>query len=116
MSILITSDAYRRCKIRAACTNGCGPKGWGWAVPDKLCGLSIAEACNRHDCRYQRGRTDQEKIRADSEFLANMLILIDSAGDGFLIACKRKAKAYFYYLAVRYCGWKAYKSKQGMCK
>ncbi len=46
-------------------------------VPDTIYGLSIVEACCRHDHRYEIGGVELDKQSADREFLANMLILIE---------------------------------------
>ena len=45
-------------------------------VPDTIYGLSIRDACCRHDFRYGLGGTADDKKVADREFLDNMLEII----------------------------------------
>jgi len=33
-------------------TNGCGPKGYGWLVPDNFGTVSFTQAANIHDAQY----------------------------------------------------------------
>jgi hypothetical protein len=85
--------------------NGCGPKGWGWIVPDRfrLIGVSFRLACDIHDYCYYSGVS---KDIADKMFLENMLTLSQSAYFG----CKPIAEhfAFIYYLAVKNGGAGAY--------
>lgn len=62
---------------RQAICNGCGAKGWGVLVPDRLLGASVRECCNIHDFMYSRGSDITDKDAADRVFLNNMLRVID---------------------------------------
>ena len=54
---------------KAFICNGCGPKG-GWVpVPDFL----FHASCDHHDFNYWLGCTEQDRRKADHEFLTEML-------------------------------------------
>ncbi len=99
---LDASYTYKRAtpEERASRCNGCGTKGLGgWLVPDTLWGLDITEACNIHDWDYWEGRTEEDKINADSRFLDNMLKVIQEGT--WILRPIRRARAMLYYSAVR---------------
>jgi len=82
--------------------NGCGPGGWkGMLVPDNLLGCDIHEACDIHDYRYAVGTTEEERLAADLEFLANMMICIEADHKELLLTITRRELALDYYCAVR---------------
>lgn len=86
-------------------SNGAGPSGKGWIVPDTLWGLSITEAANVHDWMYTYGN---DKIEADLVFLENMIRIIDDATEFRFLHWMRTSRALKYYLAVRYFGQGAF--------
>ncbi len=82
--------------------NGCGPKGLlGRLIPEGFLGVSVHEACNLHDERYETGGSEKDRKLADEMFLQDMLLAIDKRGGIFLARNIRKLGAYFYYFGVR---------------
>lgn len=80
--------------------NGCGSASAKFDfVPDTIYGLSIKEACYRHDYAYHIGRTEHDKRRADKQFLANMLTIINTQSTA-LLKWPRRWRAMSYYSAV----------------
>jgi len=61
---------------RAAVCNGLGPRGWGWAVPDRIMGLSVTPAGDIHDWQYSEAHTHSDRLQADLTFLRNMIVII----------------------------------------
>ena len=53
---------------RAAICNGCGPRGFSWAVPDFV----YVEACDEHDADYFVGYRRRDRLVADLRFLVRM--------------------------------------------
>ena len=84
-------------------SNGCGPKGWGWLVPDRfrLIGLNFTPACDIHDVCYHIGIPKKE---ADNIFLDNLTIIARKSHTGPL----GEWLAMMYYLAVKNGGKGAY--------
>jgi hypothetical protein len=73
--------------------NGCGPKG-GWVpVPDFFCHAS----CDHHDFNYWLGCTEEDRRKADHQFLVEML---KDAGDDPI----KQTIALTYWMAVRLFG------------
>ena len=73
--------------------NGCGPKG-GWVpVPEFFCHAS----CDHHDFNYWLGCTEEDRRKADHEFLEAMLI---DAGSN----PAKQTIAFTYWMAVRLFG------------
>ena len=59
--------------IKREC-NGCGPSGWlSLLIPDKILDIDISHICDLHDYEYYKGSTAEEKIKADINFLYNLL-------------------------------------------
>jgi len=89
-------------------TGGCGPGGFGdFLVPDTIYGLSIFEACRRHDWMYHVGEILADKEEADRVFLNNMtrIIKVKTAWRWFpafrkiLIRLRlRRAKTYYFFV------------------
>lgn len=105
---LITPASFRNASPaeRAAVSNGCGPQSrFGGLVPDKLLGLSITCACDRHDWQYHH---KVNKNVADRTFFANMCILIDKRGGP--LRWPRRVLAWWYFRAVVRLGDRAYES------
>lgn len=98
-------------------TNGCGPKGFGWLVPDWW-GISFEEACNIHDSAYYyygailKTLEYSEKIRlegkshADKTMLYNMMLINEHESPTTLGKWLRKPIIYLYYIGVKYFGEK----------
>jgi len=89
-------DDLERFKI----CNGCGSAQAKFDfVPDTIYGLSIREACYRHDHAYYIGRTEHDKQLADRQFLNNMLTIIDTQS-AWPLKAVRRWRAMTYYTAV----------------
>lgn len=43
--------------------NGCGPSGFGWAIPDSFGRAEFTQACNRHDRCY--GTCNENRLKCD---------------------------------------------------
>lgn len=91
-------------------SNGCGPQGWGWLVPDRfrLLGINFAPACDPHDYMYHVGA---DKKLADNVFLENCMACAERAFFG----CKVIARwlAFQYFLKVKNNGAGAYNRANG---
>lgn len=82
-------------------SNGCGAdKARFDFVPDTIFGLSIVEACRRHDYAYERGGNTLDKSKADNEFLDNMLIIINNYKKWYYPHWLARHRAMTYYDAV----------------
>jgi hypothetical protein len=78
---------------KAIICNGCGPKG-GWVpVPDFL----FHASCDHHDFNYWLGCTEDDRRKADHEFLVEMLK--DASDDE-----EMQKIAITYWMAVRLFG------------
>jgi len=98
-------DDLERFKI----CNGCGSAQSKFDfVPDTVYGLSMREACYRHDYAYHWGKTEAHKRAADRQFLANMLTIIEQQSSNSIIAISRSLRAIKYYIAVRDHGHSAF--------
>ena len=93
--------------------NGCGGK--MLKVPDKILGLDIKLVCNIHDFMYAMGETEEDKDKADTAFLRNLIAVIDSNAKASLkdrlLAYPRRCLATVYYGAVRDFGMFYFKKK-----
>lgn len=101
----VTSEA------KDAICNGCGAANAKFDfVPDTLWGLSITEACRRHDFMYYFGETIEDKAEADRVFLNNMLRLVeaDNTWLGRILKMFRRRRALEYYECVTAFGGPAY--------
>lgn len=65
-----------------------------FSVPNVIFGAKINDACMEHDAKYRTGGTKEDRLKADNEFLFDMLA---SGCNKFI--------AYCYYYAVRGYGW-----------
>lgn len=106
--------------------NGCGSaKAKFDFVPDSILGLKISPVCNIHDWRYAKGHTEEDRLKADREFLDNLLTLIEHHAEAEIAAHQgwqwmpyraaqrtlrfaRRYRAQSYYTAVRDLGAKAF--------
>jgi hypothetical protein len=89
---------------------GCGP-GAGWAeklVPDTVWGLSITPSCAIHDYQYAMGKTLEDKMAADINFLGNMDLQVDRQTMLWPLKIVRHMRAVKYYEAVRLGGHVAF--------
>lgn len=77
-------------------SNGAGPKGFGWIVPDTMYGLDISLAADIHDYMYDK---KHPKDLSDGLFQTNLHAIIRKKG-GWLewLRMRRAAK---YVAAVR---------------
>ena len=82
-------------------SNGCGSeKALVDLVPDTIYRVSIFEACRRHDYAYSIGITQDDKDKADIEFLVNLLIIINRVEKWFYPTKLARLRAVDYYSAV----------------
>lgn len=86
--------------------NGCGSKD-GVKVPNTMWGLSIKEACFRHDFMYYLGKTRGDKFFSDAMFMMNLAVLIINSSNWFTVM-PRLFRATKYYIAVVKYGKDAY--------
>ncbi len=96
---------YATPEERELLCNGCGAK--PLKVSDTILGLDISIACKIHDFQYAFAKDVNDKAKADSAFLTNMIALIDgkvSLKDKIL-AYPRRCIATVYYGAVRDFGF-----------
>lgn len=88
--------------------NGCGAADAKFDfVPDKIWGTYIGYACHIHDWEYDKGVTEEDKIKADKRFKDNLFRII-SWGKWYKPKPLQKARAYLYYLGVKEKGHDAY--------
>lgn len=81
--------------------NGCGAAGKFDFVPDTMWGLNVSPACFVHDFRYDQGRTEKDKKKADEDFLINTILIIDNDPKAWRITkALRRIRAVNYYTAV----------------
>lgn len=77
-------------------------------VPDTIYGVSIFEACRRHDWAYKVGNTAEDKQQADREFLNNLLRIIEAVDKWCYPTMLARRRALKYYEAVVAFGGVAY--------
>ena len=99
--------------VREAVCNGAGPWGYGRLVPDNILGLCITEAANIHDWQYWKGRSEEDKRNADSNFLTNMIRLTNTETTrffliGLVLRGMRRHIILYYYEAVHEFGHRAF--------
>jgi len=76
-------------------TNGCGA-GWSaYIIPDRWFGLDFTMACHLHDCAYQLGKTNEDKIIADRVFYNNMLRAVKARPKYLQFIGRRLALRYY---------------------
>lgn len=93
-------------------SNGCGSDTARFDfVPDSIFGLSIFEACRRHDFAYSRGGNRDDKKYADREFLGNMLTIINNYKRWYYPHWFARHRAMTYYDAVVRAGDSAFNYK-----
>ena len=103
--------------------NGCGPKGFGWLVPDWI-GVDLEEACNIHDVHYGfYGSKDIDidkkmlmKKTIDKRFLKNMLKINDRESITKLGKYCRIPLIYMYYGSVKFFGKKHFLGENDLHK
>lgn len=90
-------------------SNGCGPKKFGWIVPDRfrLIGVNFTPSCDIHDYCYQAGYPKQ---LSDNLFLENNLYCASKCYWGF--SWLAEFYAFGYYLAVKNGGGAFYRGAQ----
>ena len=89
----------------ALAANGCGPTGFGAAVPDRPLGVDFQPACDRHDGCYGTpwrsvaGGRGEAKLACDERFRTDLQDACYASGSRHLGACLDLADV--YYDAVR---------------
>lgn len=63
---------------REAVSNGLGPKGFGWLVPDTIIGINVTPAGDVHDEGYTEGGIIVDKQMDDRIFRDNMIRLVNA--------------------------------------
>lgn len=113
---LWTPPSFRKAstKEKLRVCNGCGPAGWKFdLIPDKVYGLSIAEACDIHDWMYHKGQSIEDKDKADRVFLNNMVRIVLGKSRFKFMRVLRRRRCYSYYLAVSKFGGPAFWNGKG---
>lgn len=100
-------------QVREAVCNGAGPWGYGRLVPDRILGLCITEPAKIHDWEYWKGRSEEDKRNADSNFLTNMIWTANRETTrfflvGFVLRLLRRHLVLYYYEAVHEFGHRAF--------
>jgi len=93
-------------------TNGCGPKGAGFLVPERIFHASFRNPCKIHDVMYLLG---YDKKFADQVFYENCM---EKTKETFYpIRPAAEWAAFMYYLAVKNGGNSSYKKAvdEGQC-
>lgn len=89
-------------EIRAAMVNGCGPSGWkSKYIPGHILWINVTEACNIHDFMYAVGKTEGDREEADRVFFNNMMRIIESVDQVWILRRWRRRIALEYYQQVR---------------
>ncbi len=91
-------------EIKNSVTNGCGSKGFGFLVPDKIFGMSITPACNVHDwmCLVYN---DEAGFKLSTQvFFDNMQRINKAKTKCRFLARLRRCGIMRYYQAVRNYG------------
>lgn len=95
-------------ELREVC-NGCGAAdSWFDFVPDRIIGSYIGHVCFIHDWQYYKGKTKEEKEKADETFKANLLTTIKLKSTSVVIVAIKYSLAYTYYFGVKRFGSSAY--------
>ena len=92
-------------------SDGCG-SGWNTRlVPDTIYFMDISSACKIHDYAYDVGITESNKMKADREFLNNLLRLIEQNKKWYYPTRLARLRAYTYYSAVKKFGGASFYKK-----
>ena len=83
--------------------NGCGPKGYGWLIPDRLFLIDFNKACNIHDVMYQMLNIFT-KDYSDDVFYKNLKRINKKKSKTKTGYYLRKPILKLYYLAVKKFG------------
>lgn len=81
-------------------TNGCGGKS-GWINPPEFL---FHASCNQHDFYYWRGCTEEDRLKADTEFYE--LMKKDASEAKWYLRPHYYMWAWTYYMSVRVMGKK----------
>lgn len=108
---LLETESYRNATMIDICyvCNGCGPKSWKYKI-DKILGINLFEACNRHDWDYNEGGDKALKREADLRFILNIIIILLEARSYWNIL--RVPAAMMFYVAVHFCGKTSFNWKE----
>ena len=89
------------------CQNGCGPKGFGWLIPDRIFLVDFEKACNIHDCCYSLPKKFTKK-HADEIFYKNLKTINKTKSPTKIGYLARKPIIWMYYKSVSMFGGKYY--------
>jgi len=101
--------------VPSSATNGAGPKGFGWLVPDQLGMVNIEKAANIHDAHYYvlsryksaaifNVASIASREGADKIFYKNLKIINKEMSPTWLGYQMRKPIIWAYYQAVKRFG------------
>ena len=102
----------------AKISNGCGPGNWKLdLVPDKILGVDLTNACDKHDVCYYYGVTEEDKRLSDRLLLYNCLYDVDRycEANRIIVRLQRVAcreAVFSYYKAVSDLGHSAFYGKE----
>ncbi|CAA6801589.1 MAG: Unknown protein [uncultured Campylobacterales bacterium] len=84
-------------------TNGCGPEGWGWLVPDCFHPyfFCISNICTIHDYMYNKGKNLKDKRIADLIFRKNFEIKLSKGKKWKWLKILRKRRFQVYFKVVK---------------
>jgi hypothetical protein len=88
-------------------TNGCGASK-SWFRPPY--GIFFKASCNNHDIGYEKGGTEEDRLRCDIDFLRDMIIDTWEIKNR-IKRCYYQVWAGLYFLGVRYRGHKHFNYK-----
>ena len=76
--------------------NGCGPKGFGWAVPDTIWLLKIRKACQYHDYRWYIATCYADLLDANELMIDDVQTLIETGKQWSWLVAMRKSRKRIY--------------------
>lgn len=90
-------------------SNGCGAENARFDfVPDSIYFVNIKPACKLHDYAYLVGKSNEDKEKADREFLNNLLRIVNNVDKWYYPTALARRRALKYYEAVKHFGGSAF--------
>jgi hypothetical protein len=103
------SFKYPSIKELAEVCNGCGAAGSWFRPPSKMYGTQVVYAFHIHDWMYSKGKTIEDKEKADRVMLNNLYRLIElDSHKWYKPTWLQRRRALKYYWGVKYGGGPAY--------
>ena len=94
---LLFPSSYKDDQISS---NGCGPEGFAYLVPDHVLGLSIFGVCRVHDHMCKRCANLTDEIITDGVFAFNLITTIVNKSKGVVITWLRLLTSVKYIVGV----------------